>query len=89
MSGAKKVFSNSEHIRCYFHTVKAVKDKINRWKNSTEKKLIQNEFGLINYAMKLLHCATTDDDFVNLWKLIKDEWNSKYPENFLKYFKRT
>jgi len=33
----KKVFPNIEHLRCYFHTIKAVKDKIQRYKNGEEK----------------------------------------------------
>jgi len=80
------VFPNIAHIRCFFHASKAVKDKMTRWKDLEEKKLLKENLGLINYGMRLLHQTTSDENFMDLWKLIEKEWSSKLPKAFLKYF---
>jgi len=80
-----KTFPGIIHIRCYFHTVKAVYEKITRWKDVEEKKVLKTNWGLINYGLKLLHRTTTDDDFIQLWELIKPEWLEKYGETFVNY----
>ena len=83
-----KIFPQTEHIRCYFHTVKAVRDKITRWKINTEKKVLKDNWGLILHALKLLHYTLEDEEFVNLWKLIKIDWEKQLPIAFGTYFEK-
>jgi transposase-like protein len=85
-NSVQSLFKNTEHIRCYFHTVKAIKDKILRWKVSDEKKKLKDDLGLIHYAIKLLHRTATDENFLALWKLIQDDWEKKdYPSTLKEY----
>ena len=60
----KNVFPQTEHVRCFFHTVKAVRDKINRWKNTQEKKSLKDKWRLLVYSLKLLHRTQSDEDFL-------------------------
>jgi len=39
----QKTFPQAEHLRCYFHTVKAVRDKITRWKDLPAEKLLKEK----------------------------------------------
>jgi len=71
-----------------FHTLKAIKDKIHRWKLPVEKKLLKDNWSFINYNVKLLHKSRTEEDFLELWTLIENNWKEKYPQNFLKYFRK-
>ena len=57
--------------------MKAIKDKITRWKNSQEKALLKEPWGLLRCAIKLLHLQTNDEDFFALWELIEEEWKKK------------
>jgi len=71
-----------------FHTIKAIRDKIFRWKLPEEKKTLKDSWGYIHYHVKLLHKSCTEESFLSLWNLIEKDWKDKYPENFLKYFKK-
>jgi len=87
INAVHKVFPNIQHYRCYFHIVKALKDKILRWKISEEKSILKENTGIILYFLSLLHQTKTDDDFFNLWKLIKKEWEQKtISKSFIDYF---
>ena len=87
-NATKKVFPDSLHIRCMFHTIKAIRDKIFRCKVPNEKKSLKDNWGLILYNVKLLHRSSSEDHFLELWNLVEKDWEDKYPENFIKYFKK-
>lgn len=82
----EKVFPNCLHIRCYFHVMKAVKDKINRWKEPNEKSQLKESWGKIHYSISLLHRTKSFQDFRDLWSLIKVDWEEKIPKTFIEYF---
>jgi len=66
-----KIFPESIHLRCFFHALKAVKDKLSRWKVLSEKKELRDNWGLISHNIKLLHKSRTEEDFLELWELVK------------------
>jgi len=85
-----RVFPGVPHYRCYFHSIKAVKDKIQRYKNASGKKIIKENWPYVHYAMKQLHMTLDDEDFMDLWNLIEKDWLIKnIPETFIKYFTKT
>ena len=87
-SAVNTIFPSSKHLRCMFHTFKAIKDKIHRWKLPIEKKLLKDNWNFICYNVKLLHKSQTEEAFSELWNLIETNWKEKYPENFVKYFQK-
>lgn len=87
-NAVSNIFPQCIHIRCFFHTLKAIKDKISRWKVPNEKKKLKDDWGLISHNVKLLHRSRTEENFVDLWNLVQQQWEKKYPQEFINYFKK-
>jgi len=84
----EKLFPSCSHIRCYFHVMKAVKDKISRWKVSAEKAELKELWGKIHYSITILHTTRSYKDFQDLWSLIKTVLEENTPNTFIEYFKK-
>jgi len=85
----EKVFPTAQHFRCFFHAVKAAREKTIRWKDKNEKETLKGNWGYINYAMKLLHRTCSEEEFRSFWDLVSQDWKQKkLSDSFIKYFQK-
>ena len=88
-SAMQNVFGEMDHIRCFFHVVKTIRDKVFRWKVLSERKLLKDSWGFIHYGIKTMHKMQTDEDFLNIWNFVKADWKSKQlPDLFTEYLEK-
>jgi len=83
-----EVFPRARHQRYFFHVNKAFGDKLLYWKDPNEKKALKEKKPLLLYSNNLLHNCRDDKTFIDLWKLVKVEWEANYGEKIAEYFKK-
>jgi len=74
-------------ILCWFHLLKAIRNHIYQLKDAADKKYLRENWPFVCYGLGLLAKTRTHNDFLDLWKIMKENWNDELqlPEDFLKY----